>query len=254
VRDEAIPAYRQAISFKPDHANAHLKLGLALYEQGRRDEAIAAWHEAIRLKPDLVEAYHNLGVSLSEKGRLDEAIAAWRQAIRIEPHHAKAHYSLGLGLIDEGKLDEARRVLERAVELAPKSAATYRVLGEARRFHTTADPHLVAMQKLAQEMASLSVDDQIELHFALAKAYEDLGEHDQSAHHLIKGNTLKRQQINYDEVTTLDLFRRISETFHPRLLHDRRNVGDPSADSGDGGQAFHLKADSDSGRRRTAIR
>jgi Tfp pilus assembly protein PilF len=229
VRDEAIPAYRQAISFKPDHANAHLKLGLALYEQGRRDEAIAAWHEAIRLKPDLVEAYHNLGVSLSEKGRLDEAIAAWRQAIRIEPHHAKAHYSLGLGLIDEGKLDEARRVLERAVELAPKSAATYRVLGEARRFHTTADPHLVAMQKLAQEMASLSVDDQIELHFALAKAYEDLGEHDQSAHHLIKGNTLKRQQINYDEVTTLDLFRRISETFHPRLLHDRRNVGDPSS-------------------------
>ena len=78
------------------------------------------------------------------------------------------------------------------------------MLGETKRFRTT-DPHLVAMQKLAREMASLSADDQIELHFALTKAYEDLGEHEQSAHHLIKGNALKRQQINYDEVATAPL-------------------------------------------------
>jgi tetratricopeptide (TPR) repeat protein len=226
-RDEAIAAYRHAISIKPDHANAHLKLGLALYEQSRRDEAIAAWRQAIRLNPDLDEAYHNLGVSLSEKGRLDEAITAWRQAIRIKPDHAKAHYSLGLGLIDEGMLDEARSVLERAVELAPKSTSTYRVLGEARRFVAT-DPHFIAMRNLAREMASLSPDDQIELHFALAKAYEDLGEHQQSAHHLIKGNALKRQQINYDEVATLELFGRIRQAFPARLLHDKRNVGDSS--------------------------
>ena len=88
-------------------------------------------------------------------------------------------------LIDQGKLDEARSTLERAVELAPRTTATYRVLGETKRF-SASDPHLVAMHKLANEMASLSPDDQIDLHFALAKAYEDLGEHEQSANHLIK--------------------------------------------------------------------
>jgi tetratricopeptide (TPR) repeat protein len=226
-RDEAIAAYRHAISIKADDAKAHLKLGIALYEQGRRDEATAAWRQAIRFKPDLDEACYNLGVSLSEKGGLDEAIAAWRQVLSIKPDHAKAHYSLGLGLIDQGKLGEARSVLERAVALAPRSAATYRVLGETKRFSTT-DPHLVAMQKLAREMASLSSDDQIELHFALAKAYEDLGEHEQSALHLIKGNALKRQQINYDEAATLNLFCRIQEAFPPGLMYDKRNVGDPS--------------------------
>ena len=84
------------------------------------------------------------------------------------------------------------------------------------------------MHKLANEMASLSPDDQIDLHFALAKAYEDLGEHEQSANHLIKGNALKRQQINYDEGASLNLFRRIQEVFSPGLMHDKRNVGDPS--------------------------
>ena len=227
MRDEAIAAYRHAISIKADDAKAHLKLGKALYEQGRRDEATAAYRQAIRFKPELDEAYYNLGVLLSEEGGLDEAIAAWRQVISIKPDHAKAHYSLGLGLIDQGKLDEARSVLERAVALAPRSAAAYRVLGETKRFSTT-DPHLVAMQKLAREMASLSPDDQIELHFALAKAYEDLGEHEQSVLHLINGNALKRQQINYDEIATLNLFRRIQEAFTPGLMHDKRNMGDPS--------------------------
>ena len=226
-RDEAITAYRHAISSKPDYAEVHLKLGIALYEQGRRDEAIAAWRQAIRFKPDLDEAYYNLGVSLSEKGGLNAAIAAWREAIRIKPDHAKAHFSLGLVLIDQGKLDEARSTLERAVELAPRTTATYRVLGETKRF-SASDPHLVAMHKLANEMASLSPDDQIDLHFALAKAYEDLGEHEQSANHLIKGNALKRQQINYDEGASLNLFRRIQEVFSPGLMHDKRNVGDPS--------------------------
>ena len=61
-----------------------------------------------------------------------------------------------------------------------------------------------------------------------AKAYEDLGEHEQSAGHLIKGNALKRQQINYDKGASLNLFRRIQETFSPGLMRDKRNVGDPS--------------------------
>ena len=112
----------------------------------------------------------------------------------------------------------------------PRSAATYRVLGEVKRFSTT-DPHLVGMQKLAREIGSLSPDDQVHLHFALAKAYEDLGDHEQSAFHLIKGNALKRQQINYDEVATLDFFVAYGG-FSPGLMHDKRNVGDPSASAG----------------------
>ena len=45
-------------------------------DQGKLDEAIAEYREAIRLKPDDAEAHNNLGIALHDQGKLDEAIAA----------------------------------------------------------------------------------------------------------------------------------------------------------------------------------
>ena len=42
-------------------------------DQGKLDEAIAAYREAIRLKPDYAEAHYNLGIALRGQGKLDEA-------------------------------------------------------------------------------------------------------------------------------------------------------------------------------------
>ena len=53
--------YRDAIRLKPDLANAHAGLGLALLSQGRLDEAIAACRKATRLAPEYAEAHSNLG-------------------------------------------------------------------------------------------------------------------------------------------------------------------------------------------------
>jgi len=52
--------------------------------------------EAITLKPDFADAHNNLGTTLQELGRLDEAEASLRQAIALKPDYSVAHYSLGL--------------------------------------------------------------------------------------------------------------------------------------------------------------
>ena len=92
--DEAIAACRQAIRLKPDLAEAHYNLGIALQGKGQLDEAIASYRQAIRLKPDYAEAHNNLGNALKDMGQLDEAIASYRQAIRLKPDHAEAHSNL----------------------------------------------------------------------------------------------------------------------------------------------------------------
>ena len=46
------------------------------------DEAIAAFRQAITLKPNYAEAYSNLGIVLYDKGQLDEAIAAYRKGVK----------------------------------------------------------------------------------------------------------------------------------------------------------------------------
>ena len=50
---------------KPDYADAHNNLGIALYQQGRAAEAIREFQEALRLKPDYADARRNLDVVLA---------------------------------------------------------------------------------------------------------------------------------------------------------------------------------------------
>ena len=46
---EAVEAYRQSLSLRPDYAATHLNLGYALKDSGRLDEAAAEWEQTLRL-------------------------------------------------------------------------------------------------------------------------------------------------------------------------------------------------------------
>jgi hypothetical protein len=86
----------------------------------------------------------------------------------------------------------------------------------------------VALEKIAKDSAALSVDDRIELHFALAKAYEDVGRPAEAFSQLLDGNALKRRQIAYNEANALGMFDRVRAAFTPELFRTWQNVGHPS--------------------------
>ena len=73
---------------------ARVARGAELYRLGKLDEAIAVDREAIEIKPDLAEAHNNLGIALGVKGRPAEAVAEFRTAIRLRPDDADAHNNL----------------------------------------------------------------------------------------------------------------------------------------------------------------
>ena len=127
-----------------------------------------------------------------------------------------------------GRLAEAREAAERAVQLRPRSPLYLLNLGELRKFDA-GDPHLAAMEDLARTAASRPVKQQIELQFARAKAYEDVGRYDDSFRVLASGNALKRRQIAYDETATAAVFERIRQVFTPELIQRFRGAGEPSS-------------------------
>jgi Sulfotransferase family len=126
-----------------------------------------------------------------------------------------------------GQIEDARRAYEAAIDLAPLETASYLGLGDCKRF-TQGDPHLRAMEALAREADGLADSEQINLHFALAKALADIGEYSRSFAELLTGNALKRRTLFYDETTTLQEFERGRTVFGPELIHDRRREGEPS--------------------------
>ena len=157
---------RKALEIKPDYAEAHNNLGLALASRGQVDEAIAHYRKALEIKPDYAEAHNNLGnvpgrprtgrrghrplpeglgnqarLRRSPRqpwkrcwltaGRIDEAIVHYQKALDIKPDYADAHYNLGLALARRGHVNEALDHFHKALDLA--SARNDRALADAIR-------------------------------------------------------------------------------------------------------------------------
>ncbi len=66
-------AFRRAIGFRADFADAWNELGYALRNQGRYAESLDAYGEALRLQPEFPEALEYLGEAYVKMGRLDDA-------------------------------------------------------------------------------------------------------------------------------------------------------------------------------------
>ena len=81
-------------------------MGDILYSQGKLDEAIETFKKSISLKPDYAEAHYNMGLALQYHDKSYEAIKTYKKAISLNPDYAEAHQNLGLTLLNIGKLKE----------------------------------------------------------------------------------------------------------------------------------------------------
>jgi tetratricopeptide (TPR) repeat protein len=224
---DAIEQYEKALVMRPDYAEVHNNLGNALSSVGCTDDAIAQYRRALTLNPAYGAAHNNLGTAFLTSHRPEEAVAHYRKALASEPDNADFHNNLGIALNTSGDLAEANHAFARAVSLAPRKPEFYLNIVGSKRM-TADDQHLIAMLELNRDVASLGVQSQIALQFALGRAFEDLGEYERSFRHLLTGNALKRRELIYDEATTLALFERTQATFTPGLMSDKRGVGAPS--------------------------
>jgi hypothetical protein len=127
-----------------------------------------------------------------------------------------------------GRLTEAREAAERAVALAPREPLHFRQLGEVRKY-VAGDSCLTALEALSNDEAALGIRKQIDLHFALAKAYADIGRTEDEFRRLLSGNRLKRSRINYNETTALDEIDRVQRVFSSEFMRSTRGTGEPSA-------------------------
>ncbi len=223
---EAIACYKRLLLLKPNDAAAHYSLGVALDAQGATDVAIEQYDRAISLNPGYAAAHNNLGVALAGDGNSTAALAHYRKAIASDPNHAEAHNNLGNLYRELGRFDEALAHYGRAIEIRPDNVEAHYHQAEIKTFRR-GDPDLAALEKLAARQ-DLPAKKTPYVHFALVRAFEDIGDYPRAFRHLRKGNDAKRLQINYDEARVARLFERIKSVFDRALLDRFEGSGDPS--------------------------
>jgi len=113
--NEAIAAYKQAIAFAPNNADAFYSLGWAYNQMGRHGEAFAPLVKAIQLDSQYAEAHFGIGYAYLHSDNYSKAIPFFRTAIKLDPANPEAYYCLGqayLGLGDKKGATEEYEILK----------------------------------------------------------------------------------------------------------------------------------------------
>ena len=212
LSDQAVLAFKEVISIKPEYPDAYISMGLLLHKQGKSDKAVELLKKAVLLQPDNEIAYNNLGLSLQGITKLDEAIEAYKKAISLKPDYAIAYNNMGNVLQDQGKLDDAIDAYEKSVSLKPDYAEAYNNIG------------LALNQKKIFAKSISSYKKAIALKPDYAEAYNNMGN---AFNHQDK----LEEAINaYKSAISID----------PRYAHAYSNMGAALTDLGDLDQAIQM--------------
>ena len=209
---DAEAAFRASLQRDPADSEAHDGHAAVLRELDQHDQAEAAQRRAIALNPGESAYYLGYALLLKAMGRVATGEEVCRRALSLDPDSLEALNSLGGLLFDLGRMESAEAVLGDALARAP-AKTTYHFSFAAIHKYREGDAHLKRMEALAGEAAALPDKDQAYLHFALAKAYEDLGERDLGFAQLQLGNAAKRRSFAYDEADMLRQFEAIKRVF-----------------------------------------
>jgi tetratricopeptide (TPR) repeat protein len=100
-------------------ARAHFNLGTIYIQQGRTDLAESHLKNAVSLKPNFAEAFANLGILYDNTRRYSEAIIQLEKAVSLDPQNAVYHYNLGLAYAKSNRLEEAKEEFQQSLNLEP---------------------------------------------------------------------------------------------------------------------------------------
>lgn len=155
--DAILNAFKTAITYKTDFADAYMTLGVAYLGIGDARNASYAYREVVRLKPDYAEAYNALAIAYAEQGYFDSAAQTLESAIKLKPDFIEAHTSLGRVYERLERWRDALRQYKTVLELDENNIDAHFHAGMMYvRLKETflASKHYFALKRLSPSLAS----------------------------------------------------------------------------------------------------
>jgi TolB-like protein/class 3 adenylate cyclase/Flp pilus assembly protein TadD len=124
---QGVAECEHALALDRNLANAHAQIGFGKILIGRAEETEAHVAEALRVSPRDTTAYiwmTNVGVAKNHLGSHEQAVAWCRRAIEANRNYPLPHFVLGVALAHLGRLDEARSAVKAGLALNPAFAVS----------------------------------------------------------------------------------------------------------------------------------
>jgi len=184
--DNVLRAYQKYLKYQPESANAAFNYAYNLAKEGQFASAISQYERALEIGIDRPEEVHlNIAnIYMDHLHEHNEASAQLEKALVRNPAYSGAYYNLGNLSEQEGDRRKARTYFEKCLQADPANESALARLADTQKFAEKDDPLLGRLSATAENSENSDV------HLALGKAYEQLGEFGLAWQHFTKGNRL----------------------------------------------------------------
>jgi tetratricopeptide (TPR) repeat protein len=196
--EDAMAVHDKVVAIAPERADVHYNRGNALAQLERVEEAVSAYQRAIELDSNFHHALTRLVQLLWERRQPERAIAFADRACKATPNSAEVHTARGLIRQIMGQRDGARADYETALRILPSHADALSNYVHLERIREPDDWRIQRLESLVNRRQR-PLSDRAVLHFALGKAYDDVGAVPAAFSHFDTGARFVRSQIDYDE-------------------------------------------------------
>lgn len=208
---EAIETIDRALRLSPTDRYL-LHRARCLFEMGELDTARTAATEMGGRDFGDPLLHGELGTLLHQLGDHDAALAQYDRALRLDPRNAGNHFNRAAVLRYLGDSAGAEAGFDAAIAANPDEYEAYNGRAQVRT-QTRERNHVEELRlAIARTRGSAGL---VQLHYALAKELEDLGEFEAAFDSLAAGAGIKRRQMRYSVETDVQILSRIRESYGP---------------------------------------
>jgi tetratricopeptide (TPR) repeat protein len=215
---DALTHIDRALSLKPGFAPWMLRKAQYLQAAGMTAESLGI---STTLQPRELPAAHlcvELGNLLTLQQEHAGALHAYEQALRLEPRRGDLHFNKAVVQRYMGDFARAEESCDAAIRLDPCDYEA-QLLRSRLRKQTAERNHLVELKQMLERDA-LTYPGRTQVHYALAKECEDLGDFEQAFAHVQLGADLRRRHMSYDVGSDEEAMSRIAARYDSTLMRE----------------------------------
>lgn len=205
--------FLKALKISPNDSSVLCNLGLINKIQNNVNEAEDFYKRAIQIDSTNFIALINYGNLRRDLKDNNLAIKLYLEALNIKSNIAEIHINLATTYNSMGDFASCKKHCEILIKNFPTITVADEMLSKIVDYNKEKAHQKIMIQKI--ENINISLNDQIILHFSIAKSYEDQGNFPKSIYHLNEGNKLKNNTYNnYNIKEDIDFFSKIINEFN----------------------------------------
>jgi tetratricopeptide (TPR) repeat protein len=222
--DEALALVEENV-FREDLYGDSLDLWMLRLKEQKRERYMQDQLEALVKKfPKKVEFIFAYGVAANRAGEITLALPALEKANELLPNNAKILYELGVVARISGHTEKAQALIQQSLTLRPDFPAGLRTFGVDHKY-AYGDDQFKRLNKAAASLTEMSTEDQVQTQYALAKAFEDVGEFDAAFVNYGVAGAKKRKIEVYNEKSNAQLFQIMAKVLNKDFFAAPRAQG-----------------------------